>query len=118
MDIFHISLVGLSVHSLYSVVKFYTPVTKLLRDFWLKKLSVVLGTVAQVLLWTLALGSITTSLSSALALLAFVLAIAHFWTMEVDFKYRLGVRPFGMAPFFLAPFVVICWTVFRTTTSA
>ena len=34
--------------------------------------------------------------------LSLVLGIAHFYTMEIDFKYVLGVRPYAYLPFPLA----------------
>ena len=33
--------------------------------------------------------------------------VTHFYFMEIDAKWNLGVRPFGMLPFVLAPVVLL-----------
>ena len=38
--------------------------------------------------------------------IAVVFSIGHFWTMEVDFKYKLQVRPYAYLPFPLALLVL------------
>lgn len=48
---------------------------------------------------------------STLLISATVLGIVHFWTMEVDFKYKLQVRPFAYLPFPLAALALVLWAI-------
>lgn len=99
-ELLWISMNMLWAHSVYSFYKFYQlDVGKVLNEKWMKKTSVVLGTAGQVVL---SLGYFGYIDYNALVLGATTLSIAHFWTMEVDFKYKLQVRPFAYLPFPLA----------------
>jgi hypothetical protein len=44
-----------------------------------------------------------------LALSTTVLGMAHFYTMEIDYKYVLQVRPYALLPFPLAAAVLYRW---------
>lgn len=105
-DLLWISMNYLWVHSLYSMYSFYdcNPL-KVLKDKSIKQLSVALGTAGQIALSLGYWGKIT---SGALVLSATTLGIGHFWTMEVDYKYKLQVRPYAYLPFPLAG-----WAVYR-----
>jgi hypothetical protein len=72
---------------------------KIFSDKDMKKLSVLLGTGGQAVL---ALGYWGYIDYSTLLVSATTLSIAHFWTMEVDYKYKLQVRPYAYLPFPLA----------------
>ncbi len=99
-----ISMNMLWVHSVYSLYKFYKfDPRKILSDKWMKKLSVVLGTAGQLVL---SLGYFGYIDYNALLVSATTLSIAHFWTMEVDFKYNLQVRPYAYLPFPLAAYAL------------
>ncbi|KAJ1461602.1 hypothetical protein M885DRAFT_584622 [Pelagophyceae sp. CCMP2097] len=60
------------------------------RLWGIKKISLVLGSAAQVLLAL-----------TAWPLLGFGLAVGHFYSMELDYKLKLGVRPYAYLPFVL-----------------
>jgi hypothetical protein len=96
-ELLFISMNMLWAHSAYSFYKFYdcNP-RKVIADKWMKRLSVVLGSLGQA---ALALGYWKKISPSNLILSATALSIAHFVTMEMDFKYRLQVRPFAYLPF-------------------
>lgn len=99
-----ISLVSLGVHSAYSTYKFYSfSLARLMNEVRIKQISVLLGSLCQVLLYVGFLGYAT---GPALALGAVALGLGHFWSMEVDFKYRIQVRPFAFLPFILGAAVV------------
>ena len=92
------------VHSVYSLYKFYKfDPRKILSDKWMKQLSVGLGIAGQA---ALSLGYFGYIDYNALLLSATTLSIAHFWTMEVDYKYKLQVRPYAYLPFPLAGYAL------------
>lgn len=94
------SMMMLGVHSTYSMFKFYSfSPAKVLADKPIKKLSVALGNAGQVALSAGFFGYLS---PPALAITATTFGIAHFWTMEVDYKYKLQVRPYAYLPFVLA----------------
>lgn len=96
-DLFFISMNLLWVHSAYSFWKFYDAnPCKVLEDKWMKRLSVWLGGLGQIVL---ALGYWDRLSLENVALFGTVLSIGHFVTMELDFKYKLQVRPFAYLPF-------------------
>jgi hypothetical protein len=96
-DLLWISMNKLWIHSLYSYYKFYDlSLVKVWKDKAIKTLSVVLGAAGQLALSLGYWGQIT---PSSLLLSATTLGIGHFWTMEVDYKYKLQVRPYAYLPF-------------------
>ena len=76
-----------------------------------KKASVVLAFLGQIVLAAGHWGYISLT-GAAFALLVLGFGFAHFWTMEVDFKYKLGVRPAGLFPFVLAPLALLAVFLF------
>ena len=105
-DLLWISMNMLWGHSVYSFYKFYQcDLRKVLADKWIKTLSVCLGAAGQLALAAGYWGQIDTN---ALVLSTTTLSIAHFWTMEVDYKYKLQVRPYAYLPFPLA-----AWALYR-----
>ncbi len=101
-----------AIHSIYSFGKFYQfSVQKVIKDKNIKKLSIILGEVAQFTLissyFTNYFVKDTNNNNSSsdimfkLSIITTPLMLAHFWTMEVDYKYHLQVRPFAYVPFFL-----------------
>jgi hypothetical protein len=101
-----ISMNLLWAHSVYSMYKFYdfNP-SKVWNDKFMKKLSVFLGSLGQLALAAGYWGKIS---PSALLLSATTLSIGHFYTMEIDYKYQLQVRPFAYLPFPLA-----AWNLYK-----
>jgi hypothetical protein len=98
-DLLWSSMLMLWTHSIYSFWKFYNfSPAKVIEDKPIKQVSVGLGTLGQVALcagyWYLPM--------DIFAVTATTLGISHFWTMEVDFKYKLQVRPYAYLPFILA----------------
>ena len=99
-DLLWISMNMLWAHSIYSMYKFYQfDIRKVFADKWMKRLSVFLGIAGQA---ALSLGYWGFVDYTTLLVSATTLSIAHFWTMEVDFKYQLQVRPYAYLPFPLA----------------
>ena len=99
-ELLWISMNMLWGHSVYSFYKFYQfDPRKVLSDKWIKQISVFFGVAGQA---ALSLGYWGFIDLPTLALSATALSIAHFWSMEVDFKYKLQVRPFAYLPFPLA----------------
>lgn len=95
-----ISMNLLWAHSVYSFYKFYSFNPKrLLKEKTIKRLSVAFGSLGQLILSLGYFGQIS---YLNLILSATTLGIAHFWTMEVDYKYKLQVRPYAYIPFPLA----------------
>jgi len=91
-------------HSTYSFYKFYglSP-TNVAKDKMMKKVSVTLGSLGQLALsagywgyisWEALMGSAT------------VLGVSHFYTMELDYKGRLQVRPYAYLPFPLSGWIM------------
>lgn len=103
-DLLWISMNMLWAHSIYSYYKWYSfnPM-KVLSDKWIKQVSVLLGSLGQLALAAGYWGEIN---YKTLLLSATTLSIGHFWTMEVDYKYNLQVRPFAYLPFPLAGWAV------------
>jgi hypothetical protein len=94
------SMTMLWTHSVYSAYKFYGYKLKnLLSDKAIKKASIAFGVAGQLALSAGFWGYIS---ESALIYSASVLSVCHFWTMEVDYKYVLQVRPYAYLPFPLA----------------
>ena len=94
------SMTLLWTHSIYSAYKFYGyKLERLLADKSIKQASIVFGVAGQL---TLVAGFYGYISQSVFAYAASVLSVAHFWTMEVDYKYVLQVRPYAYLPFPLA----------------
>ena len=93
------------LHGIYSIFKFYSfSIQRFLADKGIKKLSVLLAVAGQLVLS----GGYFGFLSYRTLLLGGIgLGMAHFWTMEVDYKYVLQVRPFAYLPFVLAPIAIL-----------
>ena len=103
-DLLWISMNMLWAHSIYSMYKFYQfDIRKVIADKWMKRLSILLGVGGQAVLSLGYWGFID---YNTLLLSASTLSIAHFWTMEVDFKYQLQVRPYAYLPFPLAAYTL------------
>jgi len=122
----------LELHSMYSAFKFYgskhiPPLADWRRSSFfsdlqekktfmegVKKLSITLGALGQVCLVLGCVGLLPGSTASSLAFLVAVsFGTAHFYSMEIDFKKILQVRPYAYLPFPLAA-VAICtllWNV-------
>jgi hypothetical protein len=91
------------LHIMYSFNKFYqSSLLKLSKEKFIKKLSVALGGQANFALIAGYFGFIPQSIAMAASTL---LGIGHFWTMEVDYKYNLKIRPYAFIPFPLAGLV-------------
>lgn len=111
------------VHGIYSIYKYYGPnnnvpplgtwpsmFSELLHDssktrlVGFKKLSSLLGVAS--------LGCIAYAVkekaTTAVSVAALALGTAHFYTMEVDYKMNVKVRPYGLLPFFVAPLSIGC----------
>jgi hypothetical protein len=108
-------MIMLWMHTVYSVFKFYgtdnipslkrlsttrwalafTPAAE--RTVLLRTISCVLGSIAQLLL------------SFTLSAFGLVLGVAHFWTMEVDYKWKLQVRPWAFLPFVIFVALLLKW---------
>jgi hypothetical protein len=100
-----LSMALLWVHGAYSSWKFYNfNLQRYLADKPIKKLSVALAVAAQLVLSGGFFGFLS---HSTLLYGGILLGMAHFWTMEVDYKYVLQVRPFAYLPFVLAPIVLL-----------
>jgi len=100
-----ISMNLLWIHSGYSFYKFYQlSLKKLFDDKKIKILSIVFGGLGQM---SLSLGFFGMISYSSLVPFATILGIAHFWTMEVDYKYRLQVRPYAYIVFPIAIYTLV-----------
>lgn len=103
-DLLYASAGLLWTHSVYSFYDFYGfSLKKVWNDKLLKPLSVVFGAAGHLILSYSFLGEIN---DTALAVTTTALSMAHFWTMEVDYKYDLQVRPFAYLPFPLAAYTI------------
>lgn len=103
-DLLWISMVTLWGHSAYSFYKFYQfDIRKVLSEKWMKRISVLLGSAASL---ALAAGNFNQLTMGVMAASTTALGLAHFYTMEIDYKYVLQVRPFAYLPFPLAAFVL------------
>lgn len=86
-------------HSVYSSYKFYGgSVQRLLRDKPVKQLSIALGVAGQLALSAGFWGYVS---DDALVLGGSVLGLAHFYSMEIDYKGILQVRHFAC----------MCWPI-------
>ncbi len=95
-----VSMIMLWTHSAYSMNKFYgCQISKVLSDKVIKKTSILLGVGGQLALSAGFWGYIS---FPTLVISSTTLAIGHFWTMEVDYKYKLQVRPYAYLPFLMA----------------
>ncbi len=87
-------------HTAYSLYKFYGySLKKLMKEKRVKQISVALGTAGQLALSAGYWGYIS---KEALVLGSTVLGVSHFYTMEIDYKGVLQVRPSAYLPFVLA----------------
>lgn len=87
-------------HTAYSLYKFYGySLKKLMKEKRVKQISVALGTAGQLALSAGYWGYIS---KEALVLGSTVLGVSHFYTMEIDYKGVLQVRPYAYLPFVLA----------------
>lgn len=94
-------------HSVYSFYSFYNfSLITLVKQKQIKQISVLLGALGQIALSFAIFGDVS---HQTIALATTALSIAHFWTMEVDFKWVLQVRPYAYLPF---PLSIL--TAFRT----
>ena len=97
--LFH-SMSMLWVHSAYSMYKFYgNSLKKLMKEKTVKKISVALGFAGQL---TLSAGYWGYISNEALILSSTLLGLGHFYSMEIDYKGILQVRPYAYLPFGLA----------------
>lgn len=101
-DLLWISMNMLLYHSSYSMYKFYGFDLRNIKPS-IKQLSIAFGSFGQLALATGYYGYIP---FSSLLLSTTTLGIAHFWTMEIDYKYKLQVRPYAYLPFPLAGLVL------------
>ena len=103
-DLLWISMVTLWGHSTYSFYKFYNfDIRKVLSDKAMKRASVLLGSAAT---FSLAAGYFEQFSTAMMAVTTTILSVAHFYTMEIDYKYVLQVRPYAYLPFPLAGIVL------------
>jgi hypothetical protein len=85
---------ALLTHTAYSIYKFEIYPPKILSHKGVKRISYSLGTLGQLALF---MNQATASI---------LLGVSHFWTMEVDFKWKLQVRPYAYLPFPLAAYAL------------
>lgn len=106
-DLLFASTSLLWAHAVYSFYSFYDfSLLKVLNErFKIKTFSVALGIAGQALLTYSYFGKVD---KTALAVAVTGLGVAHFWTMEVDYKYKLQVRPFAYLPFPLS-----FWAIYK-----
>ena len=103
-DLLFSSIGMLWVHTVYSSYKFYSlSLQRLLKEKTIKKLSVALGVAGQAALIAGFWGYIS---YPALVLSGVTLGISHFYTMEIDYKGVLQVRPYAYLPFPLGGLVL------------
>ena len=97
--LFH-SMSMLWAHTAYSAYKFYgNSLIKFMKEKTVKKLSVALGVAGQL---TLSAGYWGYISNEALILASTLLGLGHFYSMEIDYKGVLQVRPYAYLPFGLA----------------
>lgn len=94
----------LLVHSFYSTIQFYLPLRRLINEKPLKQFSVVLGILSHL---TVGAGIWGLWGPRSATIVATILGISHFYTMELDYKGRLAVRPFAYLPFAIAALVLL-----------
>lgn len=100
------AMVQLWIHFVYSAVKYYGTnnipyITSFfdLRTNRPKKVSIIVGLMAQLIL---SLGYFSYITSQMLAALGITLGMFHFYAMEIDYKFVLRVRPYAYIVFPLA----------------
>ena len=104
-DMLVCAMVMLWIHSLYSIYKFYGyNWRRFSEEIKIKQFSIVLGTCGQL---AISLGCWGTITAGMLIVSATLFGLGHFFTMEIDYKYELQVRPFAMLPFPLACIVLL-----------
>ena len=104
-EMIFVSMNLLWIHGAYSVYKFYSfSLKRFQAEKPIKQLSVALAVAGQLVLSGGYFGFLS---YPTLLYGGIVLGMAHFWTMEVDYKYVLQVRPFAYLPFILAPAVIV-----------
>ena len=111
--LFH-SMSMLWAHTAYSAYRFYgNSLKKFMREKTIKKISVVLGMAGQLALSAGFWGYIS---SEALVLSSTLLGLGHFYSMEIDYKGVLQVRPYAYLPFGLAIPVLgkFVWGILRS----
>lgn len=109
------AMIMLSIHSVYSTFKYYGGKNIPLLSTWgnvftelksnskkeraegVKKVSVVLGSLGQSGLW-IGYFEYVSPVAVVLAV-GLLLGVSHFYTMEIDFKGVLQVRPYAMVAF-------------------
>ena len=102
-DLLWISMVTLWGHSTYSFYKFYQfDIRKAVSEKFIKRISLLLGAASSL---ALAMGVFDQLTALVMAASTTALGIAHFYSMEIDYKYVLQVRPFAYLPFPLAGMV-------------
>lgn len=96
-------MIQLCIHTVYSTYKYYggknLPYLSTfiyIKDQWTKKMSIIFGLMAHIVLLIGFMGYYGLALSS---LLAIVLGMLHFYLMEIDYKFILRVRPFALVVF-------------------
>jgi hypothetical protein len=105
-DLLFISMIVLWYHSVYSFYKFYGLSWQQVYDEKIvKQISLLLGSVGQVVISLGYYGYC--KWSTVLIPAATFLGVSHFWTMEIDFAYKLQVRPYAYLPLYLAPVVIL-----------
>jgi len=77
----------------------------------IKKLSIILGSLCQLLL---SAGYLQWISMAALCYGSLSLGIAHFYSMEIDFRWKLQVRPYAFLPFPLAAGAMLYYAVSST----
>jgi hypothetical protein len=103
-DLMCISTSMLLAHGVYSFYKFYNfGTSKFFSDKLIKQLSLLLGLSGQIVISVGCFGSIS---RNTLVAFATTFSLAHFWAMEVDYRYVLQVRPFAYLPFPLGLWII------------
>lgn len=98
------AMIQLWLHAVYSVFRYYgSKKIPVISSFFkmnagdrIKKLSVIFGIIAQVVL---SLGYLSYMPYSRLAFFGIAFSNLHFYTMEIDHKYVLRVRPYAYIVF-------------------
>jgi hypothetical protein len=94
--LFH-SMSMLWIHSAYSFQKFYqADLTKIMKKRTMEISSVIMGVAGQLALSAGYWGDIS---EAQLVAASVILGVGHFYTMELDYKYVLQVRPYAYLPF-------------------
>ena len=112
-------------HALYSTYKFYgdknmpevlswfsvfedlKAKSKKQQSVGVKKVSNIVSIIAFAILIGIALNYFGMRKSNVAGFVMLLFSLTHFYTMEVDFKYNLKVRPWGFLPFYLVPVTLV-----------